>query len=1653
MEANVISLRDFSISYNSLNNDFSVVRENLIDDIEELTKRGYKIIIIEGNEGSGKTNLLLQYSKKYNQNTFTYFINPSCSSTYKQDYLMEDIGKQLYFYVKSEIPEDNLIIDEGNFTNLLFELLKLNGRKKHPIFFVLDGLDQIEKTDLELLKTTLQALPWNTNNFYFILSGDSKKILNSFNNINQNSTKTLWVTRFTFEECKQFFNINSDNEKRYLRGIYDTWKGHPEDLSQIKAVIDSGVSLEEFANNDSINEKNDLLEILWEKSNLSKSTFDDEIIQTLSILTFNDNVQSIQKISDILNSEFKLIESRLKKLSFLYINNDNVYFSFKSFKSFLSKKLKKYERNASSILINYYTKRNDFDSITNLPSLYDRVKKWSDIIDILSIENFKVVINNSRSFSEIKNQITYGYRASIHLKKSPVDLFTFSLYRSTVIGLQKSDTKEQQIKALVSLGKQDDAFSIISSTSLKEDRLKMLINYVKECKRQRLNIDDLLVEEIKNSLEEVDREYLRENVIEIVIGLAYFLPEFSVKIIEKVSGLKADDNSLEWLLGYVATIVNSNKIDEENEDISVSKNSANSPSNAFLEKFAKSIGFGIADVAEENVINYINEIDSLTDKVYLIRNWIKKNQTASNIYEIIEFAISILLQSSSNQKPTTTILLDILSPLPYIIDDAKVHLLIDKIDELSPIINSPTSDKIKVDALIIESLINFNLEKANERTILLESYINNLTDYSIKVEALAVLWALVFKAEIDGNTNLDDFILDKKYAQDSLINSIKELLESVADHHGELKSVLQIIADKDFDLAISIAEMLNTEERRCLAIEDCFETYTEKNLIKFWDEKTLYQQIKKVTINEIYSNIVYTIFSSAKDQQDDTKNNLKKIETLVPLINKVDDVPLKCALITDAISLLKLEPTEYTNIRPNYNRFIKTLEVHLQTIWNKIDIPWKKTVEGYKICSKLAKYNKVLAEEYYSQAGQISDEYLVDNEFHAKIFLESIRLMIRFYGAIVANDKEYKFDKIESLINQLPSRFEKAQLWSELAVRTKLVNAVELAENIVSKKVIPLVNYFYDKNDKNDYFNILAICASAIHQTQPETLKLYLDNVPTHRKEWIISIVCYTLITKQHELDPYHSTVGHSKFNYQDATEYISLLNNIDSDVELYQHIKRLCYIGKKYSNNFVRIQKVNIHHSLTKLIKNKLPNSTRGIVHDGFSIACEACIEHFNVNTTTQSIINNFDELALRTSKIPNTTDRAYVYGILATECTVVKKKKEFIALAFNEADKILSLKERVATTFRLLEITKEFSREILNERINLINEEIYKLDSSEMFPSFRRLIDITYGVDKTVAQRVISSLDSDPARKKMVIPSNNHFENLELEKTVSNDYTQFSRIKNRKQMSEIAFDLLGELNSNKRLSKDINLCDSIIRSASKIPFLFSLNLFTFYTQNAIKNEGTSKNLLIPFFEAAYSNSRLTFDLICNISDKNNQLTFNQYSHKNSFLAQPGTREAAMKYIGSIIKSSASKEIYIVDPYFSINDITFIKNISEWSYDSKLYVLTSVEAKEEFSNYSFTQAWNNISSEKTPNALFVKASNQFKETPFHDRWILLLDKKIGIRLGTSIKSIGIKKVSDISLMNEDDVLERYENVVLPLMIHRVREYEEHLVKYESFDF
>ncbi|MFS2190455.1 hypothetical protein ACCC92_27535, partial [Mucilaginibacter sp. Mucisp84] len=787
-----------------------------------------------------------------------------------------------------------------------------------------------------------------------------------------------------------------------------------------------------------------------------------------------------------------------------------------------------------------------------------------------------------------------------------------------------------------------------------------------------------------------------------------------------------------------------------------------------------------------------------------------------------------------------------------------------RIDDLMITINSPTIGNVRLQIVIIEALLNIDIDEANNRTILLSTFINNLTDVCIKLESYANLWKMYKGLQKDPQTDLDHLLLDEKFLKSEINKLITQFLESIADQDDEIEDTLGILAELDFSYALDITTKLNTSIRRNKAVQICLESYITKDF-STWNCDDIEYALGLVSSPTMKSEIIISIFEAAFEQRDEAKNNKQIVKDLLPLIDTIIDHSDKCELLSLSIVLLGLKQTNNPKYLPRYDTLISKLDTFLKASYNKIEDPLEKIKAGYRLTSLLGNHNKKLAEEYFLLAELTSKETTFEDSIQVVLLIESIRIMIRIYSGLIRKNN-FSYEKISYLINYIPAKDYQLMLWSELAVRVGLSGKLNLTNEIVNNKIIPVIENYKKNKDHVDFVNLLKKTASAIHMAQPATLNLFIKGLNVEEREAIIPSVFVVLLSNCHESDPFDNLQGATHFSYQNAIDYINLLNYLESDEVFYHYLRNFTKIVRLNPNIFTRIQKGELFQKLEELINKKLPNKKSGVAHEGYLISAIACLQHLNIGGQDK-ITLKLAEMEAKVPHIKSTADRAIVYLNLAVECENNKKKKvDYLKKAFDEIDQVLSVKERTSMYEVALDLCSKTSTDLFNSYLKVFEKDIYNLDENDQYPTFKRLIDLAYRYDKNIAQRIINNLDTDPAKKKMAEPATNHFEKLDLEKNAQSDYGQIGKMKERREKSNFAWRLLSQLNSDKRKARDVLDTVSFLHSASTMPFFFSIPLYEFFIENIIKGDD-KENLLFSFYESANSNAKLCYNLICNIS------------------------------------------------------------------------------------------------------------------------------------------------------------------------------------------
>jgi dihydrofolate reductase len=116
--------------------------------------------------------------------------------------------------------------------------------------------------------------------------------------------------------------------------------------------------------------------------------------------------------------------------------------------------------------------------------------------------------------------------------------------------------------------------------------------------------------------------------------------------------------------------------------------------------------------------------------------------------------------------------------------------------------------------------------------------------------------------------------------------------------------------------------------------------------------------------------------------------------------------------------------------------------------------------------------------------------------------------------------------------------------------------------------------------------------------------------------------------------------------------------------------------------------------------------------------------------------------------------------------------------------------------------------------------------------------------------------------------------------------------------------------------------------------------------------------------------------------------------------------------------------EVIIQDPYFQPEDPEWIQRIRTAKRDCAITVVTAranqpTPAPGEELEDLYSEAWQRKYDQAPPKTeIAVIGGEKTKKSPLHDRWILTDGS--GLRLGTSLNSLGVTKDSEISEMSPE---------------------------------
>jgi hypothetical protein len=309
----------------------------------------------------------------------------------------------------------------------------------------------------------------------------------------------------------------------------------------------------------------------------------------------------------------------------------------------------------------------------------------------------------------------------------------------------------------------------------------------------------------------------------------------------------------------------------------------------------------------------------------------------------------------------------------------------------------------------------------------------------------------------------------------------------------------------------------------------------------------------------------------------------------------------------------------------------------------------------------------------------------------------------------------------------------------------------------------------------------------------------------------------------------------------------------------------------------------------------------------------------------------------------------------------------------------------------------------------------------------------------------------DDDCARR---LAKKNLVERLELQELKHGIIENSDILKSKKysenDFSKVAWMLLAALNADRIKTFHMEELRPYIEIASSLPVNQSYPIFAWLIQNTVKrfsNTDQARTIIRNMYNSLMIATELSGRIgkCSSIQNKKSVMRESNNSSDNTIIIRAGERDKAITFVKQWIEKDVNEFLKINDPYFCIADLDLLLLIKEIKPNCKVFISTSKKAQEQEQlpfpwEEEYRSYWRlKLSDQDPPDCEIVIISiDNTGEHPIHDRW--WITNGSGFRMGTSYKSLGVGKDSEISKLSIRQV-EEIEMEIDRFLINRIKEH------------
>ncbi len=532
--------------------------------------------------------------------------------------------------------------------------------------------------------------------------------------------------------------------------------------------------------------------------------------------------------------------------------------------------------------------------------------------------------------------------------------------------------------------------------------------------------------------------------------------------------------------------------------------------------------------------------------------------------------------------------------------------------------------------------------------------------------------------------------------------------------------------------------------------------------------------------------------------------------------------------------------------------------------------------------------------------------------------------------------------------------------------------------------------------------------------------------------------MCVTFCCKEPIFEPF-SRRKVLRLDFDAMTQVAELLKYIEYDAIISHIVELVCESANANSNKFTRDQKVETARRMQEIVNEKFPSS-RGIVHQGYSIYCRCSL--FQLQRKSES---DWEGLVNEASQIPNTADRAYVLGKIAS-CMpnrMRSRRDEVLEKVGEEAASLPTTYDKVQSMQNLANVYEQFDRSKCETILRNAMLATCSGDSDSIAKLRRSLVDLAHRLDPDLANDLVSSLDNDPARIEARLELDEELRILNAARTLHTTTFEgdssrkprpgFRSEKQRKKstgvpdnriLPQLAWRALADLNAERGIAPSFATLVSYVVQSSTLPLSNAFPVMNWILSCAARlygNTDQAVSIARPLFESTLVSCTLCERMIARSAgaDLGASLPVNQSD--GTSLIGVGQKEVALEEIRRWMHEEVDDYLLICDPYFEVYDLEILRFVLETGRDVAVTWISDYKMQSQDPQISdkLSSHWRSISSVSPPETdIVLMQTAKTKVFPMHDRW--WITKGGGLRIGTSLNGLGVRRISEISRLSAD---------------------------------